>query len=170
MRKDVEARILETREDLYNWAFGKTQNKDDAEEIVQETILRALQIADRCAQADSLRAYVFVIARHVLVDRIRAQQPMQPLTVEPAAPEPVPATDDDDARRRMQWAIIEQASRELGKVGPRYLLMARLRYAEGLPVKAVAERVGLTVGGVKSALHKLRQAAKRLAAKPGSDV
>ena len=56
---------------LYRFALSLTRIPSEAEEIVQETFLRAIQHADKLPDGASLDAWLFRIARNVHISRLR---------------------------------------------------------------------------------------------------
>lgn len=56
---------------LYRFALSLTRSPAEAEEIVQETFLRAIQHADKLPKDANLHAWLFRIARNVHISRLR---------------------------------------------------------------------------------------------------
>lgn len=58
---------------LYRFALSLARNEAEAEEIVQETFLRAMQQADKLPEAN-LDAWLFRVARNVHISRLRKRK------------------------------------------------------------------------------------------------
>jgi RNA polymerase sigma-70 factor (ECF subfamily) len=126
-----------------------------AEDIVQETLLRAWQhpeaIADRPA-----RPWLFAVARNLAIDAYRARR-ARPREVGEAALEVLPSSDDAD-RALESWAVAD-ALRELR---PEHRGVLLETYYRGKSVAEAALALGIPTGTVKSrtfyALRALRLA------------
>jgi RNA polymerase sigma-70 factor, ECF subfamily len=130
-------------------------DRQRAEDIVQETLLRAWQhpeaIADRPA-----RPWLFAVARNLAIDAYRAKR-ARPHEVGEAALEVLPGSDDAD-RALESWAVAD-ALRELRPEHRNVLLET---YYRGKSVAEAASALGIPAGTVKSrtfyALRALRLA------------
>ena len=112
-----------------------------AEDLLQDTFVRALQHRERLDGAVSRRAYLFGIARHVGLDALRRRKPLDELVEPPAAP----ATREDARLESMRAAITELP-------GPqRETLMLKLQHE--LSYEEIAEVLAIPVGTVRSRLH-----------------
>lgn len=58
---------------LYRYAFGLSRSYAEAEEIVQETFLRAMQNADKLPE-NNLDAWLFRVARNVHISHLRKRR------------------------------------------------------------------------------------------------
>lgn len=119
-----------------------------ADDLLQETFLRAWRQRARLRSAVSPRAYLFGIARHVGIDACRRGQHTERLDVEAVAAA-APATDERVEILRVAVASLPKAQRE----ALRLKLQQELTYAE------IAEVLDIPVGTVRSRLH---HAVKRL--------
>jgi RNA polymerase sigma-70 factor (ECF subfamily) len=134
-------------------AFGRAGS---AEDMLQETFLRALQAADRLASATSPRAWLFGIARHVGLDAIRRGGRQRPLPQELSAP-PAAAGDRrlDQVRRAIECLPAEQRE------------TLELRITGGLTYEEIAAALDVPIGTVRSRLHnalrRLREGLKDIA-------
>jgi RNA polymerase sigma-70 factor (ECF subfamily) len=112
-----------------------------AEDLVQDTFVRALRQAERLECSVSARAYVFGIARHVGIDWLRRRRAEVELTDAVAAE---PARGDDRMEgMRAAIAALPEPHRET--------LMLRLQ--QELSYEEIAEVLGVPVGTVRSRLH-----------------
>lgn len=112
-----------------------------AEDLLQDTFVRAIRGFERLQVSVSPRAYLFGIARHVSLDALRSRQTLALLT-EPAAPDAAP----EDARLDSMRAAIAQLPEP-----QRETLLLRL--AHELSYEEIAEALGIPVGTVRSRLH-----------------
>ncbi len=56
---------------LYRFALRKTRNQQEAEDLVQDTLLRALEFQHRLQPGSNCRAWLFTIMHNLFVNRIR---------------------------------------------------------------------------------------------------
>lgn len=121
-----------------------------AEDLLQDTFVRALKRRDRLAAAVSHRAYLFGIARHVGLDALRRMKPGGEAAELPGTPEVQP----DERLETMRVAISELPSLH------REVLLLKLQ--QELSYEEIAEALDIPVGTVRSRLHhavlRLRQA------------
>src|SRR2546425_5174077 len=68
--------------------------RDRADDLFQETFLRALRAYGRLEHGEHLRAWVLTIAANALIDAARRDRPAAELVVEPAGEDPRPAFEE----------------------------------------------------------------------------
>lgn len=113
-----------------------------AEDLLQDTFVRAIHSFSRLRSSASPRAYLFGIARHVGLDALRATRPTEPILVEPAATAALP---DDPRLEPMRAAI---AALPLPQ---RETLLLKLQHE--FTYEEIAEVLSIPVGTVRSRLH-----------------
>jgi RNA polymerase sigma-70 factor (ECF subfamily) len=112
-----------------------------AEDLLQDTFVRALKRSDRLQPPVSQRAYLFGIARHVSIDAFRRLRPVEELAPDtPAATKP-----EDDRLEPMRRAI---AGLPLPQ---REALLLKLQ--QDLSYEEIAHVLAIPVGTVRSRLH-----------------
>ncbi len=120
-----------------------------AEDLLQETFVQAMRRMDRLQQAQSPRAWLFGIARHVGLSAMRRRRPMMTLSSEPAAI--VAAGDERVEQMRQAMADLPESQRQA----------LELRVRDGLTYEEIAVVLSVPVGTVRSRLHnavrRLRQ-------------
>jgi RNA polymerase sigma-70 factor, ECF subfamily len=140
--RQLEAHYIELSPMLLAYFRRQRALAGAADDLLQETFLRAWRERTRLCTATSPRAYLFGIARHVSLDALRRVRPTEPLEHEVES-EPSVATDERMAQMRVAIESLPETHRE-----PLLLkLQQELSYAE------IAQVLGLPVGTVRSRLH-----------------
>lgn len=131
--------------------------RDGAEEVVQDTFVRAFSSLDTFRGESSLRTWLFTIARRLVVDRRRAsrrRRDVEDLNEADAASE-YTALDGmiaTEARNRVWGAV--------GKLSPTQREVFLLRVNEGLSYKEIAEVAGTTEGAARVHYHNALRTVK----------
>lgn len=113
-----------------------------ADDLLQDTFVRAFRGFSRVQESVTPRAYLFGIARHVGLDALRAHRPAAELPNDSVAPAPRP----EDPRLellRTTIATLPDVQREA----------LHLKLHHELSYEEIAEVLGIPVGTVRSRLH-----------------
>lgn len=148
---------------LYRIARGILRNDGEAEDVVQETYVRAFTHLDSFRGDSSLATWLSRIAMNEALGRLRRQRPsVDWTTLEPGTLNaqiiqfPVSATSDDPeksmAQREIQH-VVEQAIDELPEA---FRIVFITRVIEGMNVEETAEILDLKPETVKTRLHRAR--------------
>jgi RNA polymerase sigma-70 factor, ECF subfamily len=122
-----------------------------AEDIVQETLLRAWTNRDR-VPAGSRRPWLFVTARHLVIDAYRARR-ARPIEVSAELVDLAPKLDDLDAT--LDAIVVADALRTLS---PEHRVVLFDSYYRGQTASQIAEARGIPPGTVRSRMHYALQA------------
>jgi RNA polymerase sigma-70 factor (ECF subfamily) len=166
------------RRELQAHCYRMLGSLEDAEELVQETFLRAWRRRETYAGRAPLRAWLYRIATNACLDSL-AQRPRRtvPLArgaaaslddpIPPSIDEPIwlepfpdelltPAEDNPEARYTRQESIALAFITSLQLLTPSQRAVLILRDVLGWPASEVAQALELSVPAVKSALHRAR--------------
>ena len=142
---------------LYPAAFRMTRNHADAEDLVQETLARALAAAGRLQAASNLSAWLHTIMTNTFISgyrrRRREPQPAADLAGRYRGPAWPAASAEDQALERVIGADIAAAVRALPA---RHRVIVYLAGVEGLSYQEISQATGIPAGSVKSGLHRSR--------------
>jgi RNA polymerase sigma-70 factor (ECF subfamily) len=170
-RSEFERLALAQIDAVYRMALQLTRNSEQAEDLVQEVYLRALQhgvperYEDRRGagrEGEGVRAWLFTIAHHAFYSRLRRAR-LAPGTVgdffneesdERAPDEPPPAWD----LASLDWEQVdERLKAAIDNLKPEYREVLLLWGVEGLKYREIAEIAGVPIGTVMSRLHRARR-------------
>ncbi len=130
-----------------------------AEELAQETMLRVWRKAGSFdPRAGAPSTWVFVIARNLRIDRIRAERTPGEIDLDPSEEPDAPPTGEAMAILKERSDRVRQA---LGALSREQALIIELFYFDEAPHSEIARRLALPLGTVKS---RLRLAVQRLRA------
>lgn len=147
-----DALIARWHEPLWKYLRRLTGDEDAAAEAVQDAWLRILRGMPRLRDAGRLRAWIFGIARRVVMDRLREKY-AEPARVSPDDVELAAADDAIDLKEEL--ALLQEELARL-PVPEREVLV--LFHLEELSLLEIAEVVGIPAGTVKSRLFRARRA------------
>jgi RNA polymerase sigma-70 factor (ECF subfamily) len=129
----------------------------DAEELVQDTFVRAFGSLDSFRGESSLRTWLFTIERRLLLDRRRAAR-RRGTGVELAenhlttSDDPLEAVVAGESRDRLRVAV--------SRLSPTQREVFMLRVGEGLSYKEIASTVGTTEGAARVHYHNAMRTIK----------
>ena len=131
--------------------------RDDVEELVQDTFVRAFGSLEQFRGESSLRTWLFTIERRLLLDRRRAaRRGAQDVALDESdAATGYDALDGllaDEAARKVRAAIT--------RLSPTQREVFVLRVSEGLSYKEIAETVGTTEGAARVHYHNALRTVK----------
>jgi RNA polymerase sigma-70 factor (ECF subfamily) len=119
-----------------------------AEDVVQETLLRAWRNADKLDfSRASLRPWLFTVARRIVIDGRRSRS-ARPREVDAALLELLPAADEID--RSLSALMITEA---LDSLTPAHREVLTELYFRGRTVSGAAQALGVPPGTVKSRVY-----------------
>lgn len=146
------------KEKIYALAFRYTRNKEDAEDILQDTFIKAFNGLDQFHNhsGHNFNSWLYRIAVNASIDLLRKKKTMKNKLSHPhfqdqalAATEgPDPADSDiiRDARERIQ--------KVLNKLTPRQRMVFILRHFQQFSLKEIANYLNCTTGSVKKQLFR----------------
>lgn len=155
---DFRKDILPLKDKLFRLALRITFDRAEAEDIVQETMIRVWNKRDEWDELESLEAYCLTVARNLAIDRSEKKdsQTME-LTIE-AEQTPDASSPYDRLVNKERLKLVH---RLVGELPEKQRLIMQLRDVEGKSYKEIAAALRLTEEQVKVNLFRARQKVKQ---------
>lgn len=167
INEDFEAGMLAQLDSLYRTALRMTNNPQEAEDLVQETMLKAIRFAHTYQPGTNLRAWLFRILNTSAINRYRKQA---------THPTPVALPEGEEfylynqirdlsGQERNQGAedevlnqyLDEDVYKALNDLPPNFRMAVILADIEGLSYKEIAEALQIPIGTVMSRISRARR-------------
>jgi len=144
-------------EALHNLAVYLTRNGSEAEDLVQETYVRAIRFSHRFQPGTYLRAWLFQILRNTFLTFYRLRERESAISEDGVPEGEAPMFHDSpeqDSERSAAHMDLERALTRLPEEFRTPLLLAEV---EGLPLEDVARIMDCPVGTVKSRIFRAKE-------------
>src|SRR5437667_11668488 len=165
--EDFEAGVLAQLDSLYRTALRMTNNPQEAEDLVQETMLKAFRFADSYQRGTNLRAWLFRILNTSAINRYRKQ-------ASHPTPTSLPEGEDFYLYNRIKdltgqelsigaedevlsQYLDEDVYKALNDLPPNFRMAVILADIEGLSYKEIAEALEIPIGTVMSRISRARR-------------
>jgi RNA polymerase sigma-70 factor, ECF subfamily len=165
--EDFEAGVLAQLDSLYRTARRMTSNQQEAEDLVQETMLKAFRFANQYQRGTNLRAWLFRILNTSAINRYRKQ------ATHPT-PASLPEGEDFYLYNRIKdlsgqelnagaeeevlsHYLDEDVYKALQNLPPNFRMAVILADIEGLSYKEIAESLQIPIGTVMSRISRARR-------------
>jgi RNA polymerase sigma-70 factor (ECF subfamily) len=144
-RDAFEAVIRDFSRPLFAIAYGILQNREEAEDAVQDAFVKAWKSRWRVREAEKFPAWLATIARHRAHDILRRRRGV-PLDHEFSEVAAEAATDDSERHAQVHSALAQLPELHRSAVA--------LRYLEEMDYAAIEQTLGLTNGALRGILGR----------------
>ena len=170
-RAAMEQLLMRAQEAAYRFSLLVCGHPEDAEDVMQDALLKTYQYVNRIDQPDAFRTWLYSTVRNacLMKRRRRAGEPARFESIEHGIDRPDGTTvainvadrgrpvDDQLIAARMDRRLRDA----LGKLPPEYRMIVVMREMEGLSTREVAAVTGYSEANVKTRLHRARLMLRR---------
>jgi RNA polymerase sigma-70 factor (ECF subfamily) len=160
---DFEREALPHMDALYNFALRMTGDPDDANDLLQETFLKAYRFFDKFERGTNCKAWLFRIMKNSFINIYRRVS-KEPDKVDYDDVEEfyhsirAESTDPNDLEERLFSNLLDDdVSRALEELPEDFRTVVILCDIEGFTYEEIAEFVECPIGTVRSRLHRGRK-------------
>lgn len=159
---EFEALLAPQLDALYRTARRMTRNADDAEDLMQDTAIRAFRAFAQFQKGTNFRAWVFRVLTTTFINRQRAagRQPAIETVDEEHASSVYDSIADDAPTPEaavLDRLGIEEIIGAMDSLPRDFAAVVQLADIEGMDYQEVADSIGIPVGTVRSRLHRGRR-------------
>jgi RNA polymerase sigma-70 factor (ECF subfamily) len=169
--EDFEAGVLAQLDSLYRTALRMTNNPQEAEDLLQETMLKAFRFADSYQRGTNLRAWLFRILNTSAINRYRKQASHPATTSLPEGEEfylynRIRDLSGQELSMGAEEEVLskyldEDVYKALSDLPPNFRMPIILADIEGLSYKEIAEALQIPIGTVMSRISRGRRQLQR---------
>jgi RNA polymerase sigma-70 factor, ECF subfamily len=169
-RARFEEEALKHLDALYRTALRMTRNPSDAEDLVQDALVRAYRFYDRFEPGTNFRAWLFKILTNTYINSYRRKQGRpQESSLEDTEEFSLYNQLSDDAGERVtdvENTVLDQLGadaiqRAIDQLPPQFRTTVQLADVEGLSYAEIADATGVAKGTVMSRLFRGRRLLQR---------
>lgn len=136
--------LLEKKEAHYRMAYSYTKHSEDALDVIQDSIEKALGFIKKNGPPDHMNAWFYKILIRTAIDHLRKHKRIT--LMPPEDLEYLMSSEDHYANFDLKSAM--------DKLPPQYKTLIVLRYFEDLKIKDIGEILDENINTVKTRLYK----------------
>ncbi len=166
-RKAYQEEAVPHIDALYGTALRLTKSESDAEDLIQETMLKAFRYFDKYENGTNCKAWLFKIMHNTFINRYRKKQKRKeylidddyrPLQERAEAPEHTPFHEDFDSEEQLYFKMFgDEVKEALEQVPVDFRMVVLLADLQDFAYKEIAEIMDCPIGTVMSRLYRGRR-------------
>jgi len=171
LRQEFEKLAYQYMDALYSTALRLTRNQLDAEDLLQDTYLRAFRFYDKFARGTNFKAWIFKILTNTFINRYRKKQ-REPQKVdfekvEFSFSEEIDTRQEAAPKEAVNYEVYnelfdDKIKEALDKLSDDFRIVVILCDVHGFSYKEIAEIIGTPIGTVMSRLSRGRKQLQRI--------
>jgi len=163
-RQAFEKEALPHMDALYRTALRMTKNVGDAEDLVQEALVKAYRFWDKFETGSNCRAWLFKIMTNVFINEYRSKS-RSPMSVNVDDIDDnylygqlATNSDGDNPEKELFAKMLDDdVKKAIDELPDDFRIVVVLSFIEGFSYQEIAEIADLQLGTVKSRLHRGRK-------------
>ena len=152
--------VLPLKNKLFRLALRITLNREEAEDVVQDTLIKVWNARDRWQELDSIEEYRLTIARNLSLDRIKKME-NQNDSLEEQNTERLDENTSTPSERMIQKDKLDIVRNIIDELPEKQRSCLQLRDIEGKSYKEIADILSITEDQVKVNIFRARQTVKQ---------
>ena len=152
--------VLPLKNVLFRLALRITMNREEAEDVVQDTLMKVWNNRETLPAIESIEAYSLTLCRNIAIDKMkrmgRSEESLDSQTIEPYAP-----SQSMPDERVEQRDMLDMVRRIVDSLPEKQKTCMQLRDFEGKSYKDIAQVLAISEEQVKVNIYRARQAVKQ---------
>ena len=145
--------LIHLRTALISQSMTYMKNMEEAEDIVQESMMKLFEIRVELDNRNSIKAMAFTITKHLCINRLRYLKKRNYSSYSLAEADHAPTPYETLERKDHAEHIV----RIMNLLPSKQQVIVKMRHIEGLSIEEIAEMTGSNAGAVKTNLSRARK-------------
>ena len=156
--KDFSHEVTDEAKPLKGFAMKLTQNVDDADDLVQDTMLKALANRDKFQEGTNLKGWLYTIMKNIFINKYRRAVKSKIFTDDTEGQYYINSATSGTSRNEGEGTLIMKDIRNaIGGLSEKLRDPFMMSYT-GYKYEEIASNLQLPLGTVKVRIHNARQA------------
>ncbi len=157
---DFDEALVALQNELHCFAYKLTADKDEAEDLLQETMLKALDNKDKFNPGTNFKSWMYTIMRNAFINNCQAKKIRGNLYV-------LSEPESHFLLRDGSFIFVDNGHdakeiREALKTLPKAYYVVFMLYVSGVKYREIAAKIGVPLGTIKSRIFYSRKRLKQL--------
>ena len=153
---EFHRKLIDFQSSLKGFAFKFTSNEEDANDLMQETYLKALKYRDKFADHTNLKAWLYTIMKNTFINNYRKARKANTLLDDTDEQFFLNLGDGSKMETPSQSLAYKEISQAISALNEEYRVPFQMHYS-GFKYKEIAEKLSLPIGTIKSRIFLARQ-------------
>ena len=149
-------RILKLQDELYIYAYSLTINIEDAKDLLQETLLKALDNRDKYVDNTNLKGWMLTIMKHIFINNYRRTSYTKTIIDKTEELYYINHLQNADIETPESLLAVQDIKQTIASFPKDYKVILSMLIA-GLKYSEIADRLNISAGTVKSRIFYMRQ-------------
>ncbi|GAB5538189.1 MAG: RNA polymerase sigma factor [Salibacteraceae bacterium] len=148
--------LLSHKQALEYFALSLTSNREDAQDLIQDTFMKAIAYKDKFREATNLKAWLYTIMKNTFINKYRRK--VKSKTIIDQSEDLYYLNNAPDQRDRNPSTIFntQEIRKEVNSLQAEYRVPFNM-HTDGYKYKEIADQLNLPIGTVKSRIFLARQ-------------
>ncbi len=156
---DFNRQLWTFKDSLRSFAISFTRNEDDADDLVQDTMLKAVRYAEKFEKGTNLKSWLYMILKNTFINNYRRKNKLKFYMAESISQ--VNGFDGNSACNLGESKCsMDDIYKVLAKL-PHDYYYPFIKYFEGYKYHEIADELQIPIGTVKTRIHCARIVLKK---------
>ncbi len=156
MRDEFTGKIADLRPTLREFTYRFTRNREESQDLVQDTILKALTYRDKFRNDTNLKGWLFTIMRNTFINNYRKNQKARTTHDDTRDLYRLNVEDEYTFNRPVEKMEFKEVWNNMNSIREEFLIPFKM-YITGYKYHEIAEHLGIPIGTVKNRIFQARK-------------
>lgn len=152
--------VIQHSDSLKSYARNFTRDNEDANDLVQETILKAITYFKNFREGTNLKGWLYTIMKNTFINNYRRTSKTNSLITKEEEISHANLVNSSSKNMGVNKFIMEDINIALGNLSKDYYAPFTM-YFEGYKYHEISEELNIPIGTVKTRIHVARKAMKK---------